>query len=232
MTRKHRPPHPAYRTEDGRWLIELRLRDLRQVFASLSAKSRSQDLLAMFRTLLRFEPMNAELLNNYHYLALLHEVESPADAAKALKNLIAANPNQPEFLSALAFAHLMADQPDQALALLPELKRSKRVAPMMIQALEGTARVLAGEPEIGRPLLDPINWRLFMRAEALAFRNLLTRRKIRDLPLPPMELLAPPPDPAETPAWRRAVERLEKQRANDVLPELPMPHIPGTKPAD
>lgn len=224
---------------DDSWVAGIRIgwgpiplyRDLRQVFASLSAKSRSQDLLAMFRTLLRFEPMNAELLNNYHYLALLHEVESPADAAKALENLIAANPDQPEFLSALAFAHLMADQPDQALALLPELKRSKRVAPMMIQALEGTARVLAGEPEVGRPLLDPVNWRLFMRAEALAFRNLLTRREIRDLPLPPMELLAPPPDPAETPAWRRAVERLEKQRANDVLPELPMPHIPGTKPA-
>ena len=37
--------HPAYRTEDGRWLIELRLRDLRQVFNRLDpAPFREKDL--------------------------------------------------------------------------------------------------------------------------------------------------------------------------------------------
>ena len=207
-------------------------RDLRPVFASLSTKSRSEDLLAIFRTLLRFEPMNVDLINNYHYLALLHELESPADAVSALENLVASAPDKPEFLSALAFAHLMADQPEQALARIPALRQSKRVSPMMIQALEGTARVLAGQPDAGRQLLDQVNWRLFMRAESHAFRKLLTRREIRDLPLPPLELLTPTPGPEDAPAWRRAVERLEKQRAKDMLPALPIPQVPGTVTAE
>ncbi|MFZ9938470.1 MAG: hypothetical protein ACO3JG_15640, partial [Luteolibacter sp.] len=207
-------------------------RDLRPIFASLSAQNRSEDLLAMFRTLLRFEPHNVELLNNYHYLSLLHEVQPPANTVSALENLVAAAPDQPEFLSALAFAHLMADQPEPALALIPALRQSKLVAPMMVQALEGTARVLAGQADAGRQLLDRVNWRLFMRVEAHAFRKILTRREISDLPLPPMEMLATPPDPENTPAWRRAVERLEEQRAKDTLPALPIPHIPGTVNAD
>ncbi len=45
MIRRHGPPHPAYRTEDGRCLIELRLRDLRQVFNRLDpAPFREKDL--------------------------------------------------------------------------------------------------------------------------------------------------------------------------------------------
>jgi transposase-like protein len=225
---------------DDSWVAAIRIgwgpiplyRDLQPVFASLASKSRSEDLLAICRTLLRFEPQNPELINNFHYLALLHEVIAPADAIKALEDLIAANPEVAEFRSALALAHLMADEPQKALAQLPILKQSKRVSPLMIRALDGTARVLAGETEAGSALLAGINWRAFMRAESLAFRRLLTRLEIQNLPLPPMEQIPPAPDPENAPAWRRAVERLEKERAKDTLPALPMPRIPGTEPAN
>lgn len=225
---------------DDSWVAAIRIgwgpiplyRDLQPVFASLASKSRSEDLLAVCRTLLRFESRNPELINNYHYLALLHEVVAPATAAKALENLIAANPEAAEFRSALALAHLMAGEPQKALDQIPALKQSKRVSPLMIRALEGTARILAGETEAGSALLAGINWRSFMRAESLAFRHLLTRLEVQNLPLPPMEQIPPPPDPENAPAWKRAVERLEKERAKDVLPALPVPRIPGTEAAE
>lgn len=224
---------------DDSWVAAIRIgwgpiplyRDLQPVFVSLAAQSRSDDLLAICRTLLRFEPQNPDLINNYQYLALLHDVIEPGTAIRTLEELATGHPQQPEFRSALALAHLMADQPDKALEQIPQLRESKRVAPMMIQALDGTARVLAGETDAGRTLLQAINWRAFMRAEALAFRNLLTRLEIQNLPLPDITQLPPPPDPEKAPAWRNAVERLEKQRAKDTLPALPVPRIPGTETA-
>jgi hypothetical protein len=225
---------------DDSWVAAIRIgwgpiplyRDLQSVFASLATQSRSDDLLAISRTLLRFEPQNPDLINNFHYLGLLHDMIAPADAAAALETLIADHPDRPEFRSALALAHLMADQPGKALQQIALLKDAKRVSPLMLRALEGTARILAGETAAGSALLDGINWRAFMRAEALAFRNLLTRLEIQNLPLPDMTQLPPPPDPEKIPAWKRAVERLEKERAKDILPALPMPRIPGTETAE
>jgi hypothetical protein len=222
---------------DDSWVAAIRIgwgpiplyRDLQPVFVSLASQSRSDDLLAIFRTLLRFEPHNADLINNYQYLALLHEVVNPATAALSLEQLANDHPERLEFRSALALAYLMADQPDKSLAEISRLRESKRVAPMMIQALEGTARVLAGETEAGRALLQGINWSTFMRAEVLAFRSLLTRLEVRNLPLPDMAKLPPPPDLDNIPSWKRAVERLERQRAKDSLPALPAPRIPGAE---
>jgi hypothetical protein len=126
----------------------------------------------------------------------------------------------------------MAGDSRKALEQIPLLKQSKRVSPLMIRALEGTARIVAGETEAGSTLLAGINWRSFMRAESLAFRRILTQLEVQNLPLPPMEQIPPAPDPENAPAWRRAVERLEKERAKDVLPALPMPKIPGTESAE
>jgi len=52
------------------------------------AKGRSEDLMAMFRTLLRFEPLNPELLNNAYYFALLQGVLPPNQVAAVLAKLI------------------------------------------------------------------------------------------------------------------------------------------------
>jgi hypothetical protein len=205
-------------------------RDLTPVFASLAREGRSEDMLAMYRVLARLEAGNAELANNAIYLALLHDVTPPATAIKELQALIAANPQSPEFLSALAMAHLLAGDPAAALLLLPQLDQTQRISPAMKQALRGTALVLSGDSGQGGPLLQAIHWRDFLPCEALAFRRMLTKVAIKDLPLPEPQVAAPAVDPDAVPAWRKAVERLEKERASDVLPALPTPKIPGSEP--
>jgi hypothetical protein len=204
-------------------------RDLLPVFGALAAKGRSEDLLAMYRTLLRFEPYNPDLINNVNYLALLHGILPPALVAGELAKLVEAHPERPEFISALMLAEMSDGHAPAALARLPQLSDSRRVSPMMKAALEGTARVLAGETEAGTALLKGVNWRLFMRQERFLFRELLVQLKISGLPLPELEPPTMAADPDQIPAWRKMVERLEKERAADVLPALPALRVPGTE---
>lgn len=225
---------------DDAWVAAVRIgwgpiplyRDLQSVMGSLASKGRAEDLLAICRTLVRFEPHNPELSNNYHYLALIQGVITPDVAAKALQNLIDAHPDFIEFRSALALAHLMAGDPQATLEQIPLLQQSTRISPIMIRALEGTARILIGETDAGISLLTGINWRSFMRAEALVFRQLLIRLEIENLPLRSFEEIDPAPNPEESPAWKRTVERLEKERSQDILPSFQMLTTPGTEAAD
>jgi hypothetical protein len=203
--------------------------DLLPVFASLVAKGRSEDLLAMFRMLLQFEPGNPELLHNAYYFDLLHGALTPDQVIAVLTPLVARS-DQPVYHSTLMLAELLADRPAAALARLPKFRDSENVAAMMKAALEGTARILAGETEAGNAMLATVDWRGFMSQESIVFRNLLVRSKNSDLPLP--ELVRPQVEanPELIPAWRKAVERLEKERAGEVLPALPTPRIPGADP--
>ena len=201
--------------------------DLQPVFAALAQKGRSEDLLAMYRTLLRFEPYNPELLNNFHYLALIHGILPPEQVAVAMARLVEANPDRPEFHSAWMLAEIMAGRPADALARLPKLRESRRVAPMMIRALEGTARILKGETEDGTVLLREVNWYRFMRQERVVLRDLLIKHQIAETLLPPPESPPVNADPDQMSAWRKAVEKIEKARSGDVLPALPAPRIPG-----
>jgi hypothetical protein len=203
-------------------------RDLIKVFGSLATQGRSEDLLAMCRALLRFEPHNPELINNFNYLALIHGILQPDQVATAQQELIAKHPDMPEFNSALMLAEMLGGHPADALTRLARFGDSTRVASMMKTALEGTARVLAGETEAGAALLREVNWKLFIRQERIVFRDVLVKLKISEIPLPEMENLNVETDPELIPAWRKAVEQLEKNRAGDVLPALPAVHIPGT----
>ncbi len=195
-------------------------RDLLPVFTSLAAQSRSDDLLAMYRSLLRFEPQNPELANNYHYLALLHDVDSPAGAAKALEDLTLAHPALPQLRATLAMAYLMDGRASDALRQLPALRNANRTSPLTLRALEGSALLVNGDIGRGRQLLADMDWKSFMRCENIAFRRVLTRLAIKDLPLPQVAEVETV-DPDKVPAWRKAVERIEKERAKDVLPALP-----------
>ena len=210
-------------------------RDLQQQIGVLAGKSRSEDLLAMFRTMLRFEPENPDLLNNFYYLGLLHGLLAPADSRAGLEPLIARFPERTEFKSALAMAYLQENQPAMALDLMPEIRKSRNVAPMMADAIEGTALILADRPDPGTKLLETIQWKAFMRQERLVFREILLRKEIDGLPLPELEVLEVHDNPGAISKWREAVEKLEKARSNDVLPALPkweppaMPELPGER---
>jgi hypothetical protein len=202
--------------------------DLKRIFASLASQGRSEDLLAMYAVLLRFEPHNPELLNNYYYLSLLHGVVRPASVVKALEDITANYPENTDFLPALAMAHLMANRPADALRLIPVMKQSKLVSPTACRALEGAALLLTDEFEAGHALFEGVNWAVFMRCESLAFRKLLNTQKFANLPLPELKELAAAPDVENLPAWRKAIEQHEKDRQRDVLPALPAPKIPGS----
>ena len=216
------------------WVAAIRLgwgqvplyRDLLPVFASLVAKGRSEDLLAMFRMLLQFEPGNPELLHNAYYFDLIHGALPPDQVIAVLTPLVART-DQPVYHSTLMLAELLDRRPAAALARLPRFRDSKSVAPMMKAALEGSARVLAGETEAGNAVLATVDWRGFMNQETIVFRKLLTRFKNSDLPLPAVVSPQVEANPELIPAWRKAVERLEKERAGEVLPALPTPRIPG-----
>ena len=202
--------------------------DLFPVFASLVAKGRSEDLMAMFRTLLRFEPLNSDLLNNAYYFSMIQGTLPPSQAAAVLTKLIQRQ-DKPVYHSTLMLAEMLDGRPVEALACLPKFRDSKAVSPMMLSALEGTARILAGETDAGTALLKDVNWRDFMSQERIVFRNLLVKFKNSQLPL--AELVSPvvAVDPDKIPAWRKAVERFEKDRAGDVLPALAATiNIPGS----
>ena len=200
--------------------------DLLPIFASLGAKGRSEDLMAMFRTLLRFEPANPELVNNAYYFALIQGVLPPAQVAAVLTKLIERH-DQPVYRSTLMLAAMLDGRPADALGLLAQVRNGKGVAPMMSVALEGTARILAGETEAGTALLKDVNWRSFMSQERIVFRNLLVKFESSKLPMPELASPSVAANPDQVLAWRKAVERFEKDRAGDVLPALLAPNIPG-----
>ncbi len=205
--------------------------DLLPIFASLVYKGRSEDLLPMLRTLLRFEPRNQELLHNAYYFALIQGTLPPDQAVKMLTKLIEQH-DKPVYHSSLMLAEMLDGRPADALARLPRFRDGKSVAPDMLAALEGTVRILVGETEAGTALLKAVNWSNLMGQERIVFRNLLIKFNNAKLPLP--ELINPSVavDPDQLPAWRKAVERFEKDRAGDVLPALEPPKIAGSNQPD
>lgn len=207
----------ANNAAENAWVGAIRLgwgplplyRDLLPLYDSLASKGRSEDLLAMFRSLLRFEPYNADLQNNFCYMGLLHGVLTPGQAVAAMAKLVEQR-NNPGYHSTLMLAEMLDGRPADALARLPKFRATKGVTPMMKTALEGTARVLAGETEAGNALLQEVDWRGFMPQERIVFRDLLVKSKIAGLPVPELESPKAAADPEQTPAWRKALERLEK----------------------
>lgn len=225
----------ADRAAEDAWVAGIRVgwgliplyADLRPRFAGLAAKDRSADLLAMFRTLIRFEPENPELVQNFFYLGVIHNIVEPSVAVDRLRALLEAHEDRPEFASSLAFAHLAANQPRKALDLIPTVRSSDLISPMMADALEGTALALTDSPETALPLLETVDWDRFLRQERVAFREILTSHEIANLPLPLLETTLPDDyDPAEAPAWRKAIEAAEKARETDTLPPLPPLEVP------
>jgi hypothetical protein len=240
---------------ENAWVAAVRLgwgqlpfyRDLLPVFASLAAQGRSEDLLAMAQTLLQFEPRNPDLLISYYYLALLHG-RLPPDRVTADLAKMAGQVDKPQYHATLMLAEMLDGQPAAALARLPKLRDNEGVAPMMQAALEGTARVLAGEVDAGAALLKEVTWSGCMRQESIVLRDLLVKSTISGLVLPELKSLKTDAAPDATPAWRKAVEQLQKKadadtyqapawnkaverhqkdQAGEVLPALPAPRVLG-----
>ena len=203
--------------------------DLLPITNSLVAKGRSEDLLVMFRTLRRLEPHNPDLLNNFCYFSLIHGVLQP-DQVTTMLAKPAGQSVSPVYHSTLMLAEILAGRPAEALSHLPQVRGHKGVAPMMCGALEGCARILAGDTEVGAALLKEVDWHDFMSQERIVFRSLLAKFKNSDLPLPKLASPTVEATPDQIPAWRKAVERSELDRAGESLPPLPSPRVLGASP--
>ncbi|MEI6607017.1 MAG: hypothetical protein WCP35_17025, partial [Verrucomicrobiota bacterium] len=90
-----------------------------------------------------------------------------------------------------------------------------------------SARVMCGDTAAGTAILSEVNWRGFMAQERKVFRSLLVKFESSKLPMPELPSQVAEVDPNKIPAWRKAVEHFEKDRAGDILPALLAPKIPG-----
>ena len=147
------------------------------------------------------------------------------DALRALGQALEAHPEMPELQSAMMMARLMEGRGAEALELLPAVRQCRKISPMMIHALEGSALVLEGRNEEGLGLLSQVRWNLFLRQERVAFRDLLIKLKIEGLPLPEFEVVVVE-DPSQSHAWRKALDERQKAMEEEVLPALPVPELP------
>lgn len=201
-------------------------KDIEPVMMELARRGRSEDLLDVSRSLLRYEPNNPKLINNSQYLGLIHGLVTPEDASRALEQALKAHPEMQELKSAMMMARLMEGRGADALELLPAVRECSRIAPMMIKALEGSALVLEGRNEEGLGLLGQVRWNLFLRQERVAFRDILIKLKIEGLPLPEFEEVVVE-DPSQSRAWRKALDDRRKAMEEEVLPSLPVPEVPA-----
>jgi hypothetical protein len=231
---------PKDSAEDA-WVAAVRLgwgplpfyHDLLPIMTSLAAKGRTEDLLEICRVLLRYEPFNADLINNFHYFALLHGSVSPARIIPVQANM-AEQLKKPEYQATLMLAQILDGRATEALSCLPKFADSKEVEPMMKIALEGCARILVGETEAGRTLLEKVDWSGFMRQERSVFRDVLVKSTIAGLPLPELKIESVEANPEQVPAWRKAMEQLQKDRSGEILPKFksePVDPDPGQTPA-
>jgi len=199
---------------DNAWVAAIRLGwgplpmypDLLPVYDSLVSKGRTEDLLAMFQVFARFERANPDLMNNLCYLGMLHGHMTPGQVITTMTKLVDKE-DQPGYYSTLMLAEMMNGQSAAALARLPEFEYDPGVSKMLKIALEGTARVLAGETKKGSEMLNKVDWRSLIPQEKIVFRDLLVKSKISDLPIPELETPKAVADPEQTPAWRKAIQR-------------------------
>lgn len=222
--------HRATQAAEDAWVAAIRsgwgriplFQDLFPLVGALAAQGRSDDLLAIFRTLSRLEPGNPDVTNNYLYLSLIHRIAAPADVAVRLTEMIQKHPERKELTSALMLAEMMDGRANDALGRVSNVQASPRVAPGMKSLLEGSARILHDRSDSGgAELIRSVRWRDIMPQEQKVFRQLLNQVSEIELILPEIAAQDDLVDPDSVPAWRKAVEKMEQERAGDILPALP-----------
>ena len=112
------------------------------------------------------------------------------------------------------------------------LDRSRLIGPDLRALIQSTAWIMTGDKQKGLELANTVNWSKLLRREVTLFRKILASIEVVDeLPqLPAAAAEVPEIDPESNPAWRNAVRKIEEIRAQEILPPLPTPKIPGSDP--
>lgn len=202
-------------------------KDITPLLLRLARANRTNDLLAIYRTMLRFEPVNPELINNYTYLAMLHDVLPPAQAVERLTPLAEQHPEILQIKSSLALACLLNHEPQRAIDIVDRNPPDESFPENLRNAIKAGALIELKRNDEGALLVAKVNWSAFFSKEASTLREFLAKLKVRDLVLPEVPASSAPDAPENTTAWRKAVQALEQQRAKDVLPALPSPKMPS-----
>ncbi len=158
--------------------------DFGPVLGRLAQQNRTLDMLAVYKTLRRYEPENSEVQNNYFYLSLLHNTMPPEEAARALEELHKKYPDQLSIQSSLAFAQLLNHQPELALISIRRIEEGP-----MKQAIKGTALWAAGNRNEGEPLLQTMDWSKLLLQESISLRRCLIEAAAGEKLLPNIDEL-------------------------------------------
>lgn len=206
--------------------------------AVLYKEGRSEEMLAMSQSMLKFEPSNIDLVNNTLYLGLLHHSTKPDEVIQLLEKALEKEPDKVELNSTLILADLLAGDPQKAMSRLPTIGDCKRVSTPTKQVLQAIALKMMGDEKNARELYDRIDKSTFLPQEMTIFAHLMdgkkneekTEEKTEDLSLAEWEEKKSKLSSAEVPAWKKGLERAEQNRksadeSQGMLPELRVPGL-------
>jgi len=143
--------------------------ELGEVFGWL-AKRDTRRLLGISRRLLRREPGNPELINNYHYLTILHGTPN-AQTVADLSELVATFPEAVPFRGSLACGQLSTGDAAAALATLDAVAGSPDALPDAERAVYSATLFALGDKAGAEALGAGIDWTALVDGEREWFRR-------------------------------------------------------------
>ena len=137
---------------------------LSPLFQWLLDNNQTKRLLKITETLLRREPENPILINNYLYLKALHGKVNDEDVAK-LRLLVKTYPDQKGLLDSLALVLLQNKEPQAAIDILKQISPEPSGLSTSEQAIYANALFALGREEEAYDMADGIRWKDLRQAE-------------------------------------------------------------------
>lgn len=138
--------------------------ELSPLFQWLLDRGETEKLLKISGILLRREPQNPLLINNYLYLKALYGKVNSDDVAQ-LRLLVKTYPEKKDLLDSLALVLLQNDEPQAALDVLKEVSSDPSGLASSGQAVFANALYALGKEEEAFQMAENIRWKDLTKAE-------------------------------------------------------------------
>ncbi|MEM9480187.1 MAG: hypothetical protein AAGA58_11100 [Verrucomicrobiota bacterium] len=149
-----------------------RARKLDPLFTWIITNKGSRRLKSITYKLLRREPGNPILINNFHYLQSVFGNPAP-NSLSIMKQLVENFPENDNYKSSLALVQIKSGTPEEALQTLSLISKEFSGLNYSEKAIRCAALAAAGKPEEALPLSERIEWTLFAEDEANAYREMI-----------------------------------------------------------